>query len=433
MKRHPIRTSLVAAAIAAALPGAALAVRVDYSIDAGYERDDNVTLSSTNPQEQSIFRAGLGFAVEQNSSTVQASINGRLDHRRYEDIYPDATDRMLSGRLKWMLVPERFALVVEDSYGVQTIDRFEPDAPDNRQQVNVLSLGPDFYFNFGRAVRGQAELRYIDSNAEVTEDFNSSRVSGALRAIKDLDATSALTFNLQAMDIDFDNDLFARDHRRTEAYAGYRREFNRFDMLLEGGYSYLDYDDGQSRSNPLLRAEFGWRPSERSRFGINLANQFSDAASGALDSIGEAGGIPPSVITGDTTVTASAYKEREFGAEYAFTGVRLTASVSAFAQEIDYVDAGEAREESRGLTAAVGYRLQPSLTLRASVGGDRTEYSQPTPRTENTRLYTLGLEKEWSRHWSTSLGWTRYERTSPTVSAEFEQNLLYLSVTYRNR
>src|SRR5690606_19655145 len=174
LQRHPlnqrgramewtsIRTTLIAAAIAAALPGVAHAVRVDYTIDGGYEHDDNVTLSEVDPIETDIARLGVGFSVEQASSVVRASVVGRIDHRRYQDVFDDMTDRMLEGRLHWEVVPDRLAFVVEDSYGVQTINRFSPDAPDNRQQVNVLSLGPTFMFRPGN-LRGLAELRYINS------------------------------------------------------------------------------------------------------------------------------------------------------------------------------------------------------------------------------------------------------------------------------
>jgi hypothetical protein len=437
MKRHPIANSTIAVAIAAALaaavPGTADAVRIDYSIDAGYERDDNVTLSATDPVEQDIMRLGIGFEVQQNTSTVQARIAGRLDHRRYEDIYSDATDRMLEGRLNWMIVPDRFGFLVEDSYGVQTINRFAPASPDNRQQVNVLSLGPNVYFNVGPTLRGQAELRYIDSHAEITQDFNSSRVGGALRIIKDIDATSSLSFNLQGQDIDFDNDLFARDHKRYEAFATYRRQFRRFDMQLDGGWSQLDYDDGQSHDTPLLRANLGWRPSERSRFHANAANHLSDAATSALERIGGTEGIPASVITGSSRVTASAYEVREFGGGYELTGVRTSLSLSAYHRDLDYIEPITANEKSRGGTISFGYRLQPSLMLRASASADRTEYDAPASRRENNRLYTLGLAKQWSRHWSSTLSLSRYRRTSSIDAAGFEQNLIYLGIAYGSR
>ena len=434
MKRHPCRPALISAAITSAIVFDAQAVRIDYTLDAGIERDDNVTLSETAPVEQDIHLVSLGFAIEQNSSAVQARINGRLDHRRYEGIYDDTTDRTLAGRLNWMVVPDRLGLVVEDSYGVQTINRFAPDSPDNRQQINVLSLGPDLHFKLGQTLRGRAELRFVNSDADVTEDFNSDRIVAALRAIKDLDATSALSFNLQAQDVDFDNDLFARDHRRYEAYASYSRRFNRFDTLLDAGYARLDYDDAPSRNSPLLRAELGWRPSERSRFSVSAANQFSDAADNALNAIaGAEQGIPDSVLVGRSTITPSAYEERRLNLAYEYTGVRTVYSLSGYAQKLDYVDSGVSNQENRGIAGQVSYRLRPSLTMRASASRDRTEAAAPAPRREHNRLYSFGLEKRWSRHWSSSLDYSRYERSNAFTGGEFKQNVIYLGITYQNR
>src|SRR5690606_33076827 len=120
MKPRRIRTTLLAVAMAGAVPGAVQAVRVDYSIDAGLERDDNVALTAQDQVEQTISRVGFGFELEQESSVVQASMVGRIDHRRYEEEFGNTTDRMFLGRLNWTMLPDRLSLVVEDSYGVQT-------------------------------------------------------------------------------------------------------------------------------------------------------------------------------------------------------------------------------------------------------------------------------------------------------------------------
>ncbi len=433
MNPSRIRTTLLAAAMAGTVPGAAHAIRIDYSIDAGVERDDNVTLTEQDQVEQTVARAGLGFALEQNSSAVQASMVGRLDHRRYEDIYGSMTDRMFEGRLSWAAIPDRLSLVVEDSYGVETINRTAPGTPDNRQQVNVFSIGPDLRFNMGPSRHGLAELRYVNSDAEVTEQFNSDRVLATLRLVQQLDATRALSWNVQAQDVDFDDDLVARDNRRYEAFAGYRQVLRRFDLQVDAGYAHLDYRDGQSRSEPLLRAELGWSPSERSRFSMALANQFSDAASSALDGIGETAGVPAWVATGATTVNSYAYEQRSLAVEYAFAGPRLSASLTGSVQRLDYIDQEGANEEGRSIGASLRYRLREDLVLSGSASVSRIEFEAPESRIETDRLYSLGLDKAWSRHWHTTLGVTRYERDTRAAAGGFEQNVVFLNMSYRNR
>lgn len=433
MKPRRIRTTLLAAAMAGTVPGAAHAIRIDYTIDAGVERDDNVTLSAQDQVEQTIARAGIGFAIEQNSSAVQASMAGRLDHRRYEDIYGSTTDRMFEGRLSWAAIPDRLSLVVEDSYGVETINRTAPGTPDNRQQVNVLSVGPDLRFSMGPSRHGLAELRYVHSDAEVSEQFNSDRVLATLRLVQQLDATRALSWNVQAQDVDFDDDLVARDHRRYEAFAGYRQALRRFDLQLDAGYARLDYRDGQTRSEPLLRAELGWSPSERSRFSMALANQFSDAASSALESIGETTGVPAWVGTGSSTVNPYAYEQRSLTLDYTYGGPRLSASLTGSVQRLGYIDQEGANEKGRTVGAALRYRLREDLVLGGAASVSRIEFGAPESRIETDRLYSLGLDKAWSRHWHTTLGVSRYERDTRTAADGFEQNVVFLNLSYRNR
>src|SRR5690606_36479631 len=128
------------------------------------------------------------------TSVLHASVVGRADHRRYGDAYGSMTDRMLEGRLAWHAVPERLTLVAEDSYGVETIDRTAPGSPDNRQQVNVFAIGPDLHFGLGLAQRGIAEFRYINSNAEVTDQFNSDRLLASVAMVRALDPTRELSW-----------------------------------------------------------------------------------------------------------------------------------------------------------------------------------------------------------------------------------------------
>lgn len=433
MKRQRLRNTLLATAIASLLPAAASAARIDYTIESGYERNDNVTLSETDPVEQNIGHIGLGFALEQNSSAMRASVVGRIDHRRHEDIYGNTTDRMLQGQFSWMAIPDRLTFVVDDSYGVEAIDRYASDSPGNRQQVNVLMFGPNLHFGLGSTLQGQAELRYINSDAEVTEEFDSDRVLAALRAIRQIDTTSSLSFNLQAQNVDFDNDLFAPDHRRYEGFVNYQRKFRKFEGFIDVGYAYIDYKNRESHDDPLLRGEVRWNLSERSTFSANAARQFSDAATSALAEIGSSEGVPPSVVTGSTTINAYAYRETSVGAGYDYSGPRMTLSFHGTLQELDYFDAMAPNETARGIVAQSGYRMGPTVTLAAFATVSWNEFDDAERRKDTNRLYGLGIEKTWSRHWSSSLSWTRYERSSRTALAGFEQNVIYLSMAYRNR
>lgn len=423
----------VAAVLLAAGAGPAQAARVDYVIDAGVEYDDNVRLSAVDPIDQRILRAGLGFTASEDTSTIQTRVDGRVEYRDFEDdVYSDSVEGELAGRLNWSMLPERLNFTLENRLGVEAIDRFDTDSPDNRQQVNVFSAGPTLQFGSAQTIRGQAQLRYIDTQAEVTDQFDSQRLALALRAIKELSATSNLSGNVQKQRVDYDDDLLSRDHDRLDAYLRYEHNYAKFDLAVDAGYSRLEYKVGEDRSNPLVRADLGWRPTDRSRFAVSAASEFSDAASDNLAQIDGDAQIPGNVQTGDTTVTSSVYEINRLSLAYTFTGTRATFSVNARTENLDYLDTTQPDEKGRGGGLSFDYLLQPTLRLGTYVEVDRTRYEQ-SGINDRTGRVGVRLAKRWSKHWDTTLSFNRYERESPVFSSNIDQNLVYLSVSYRNR
>lgn len=436
MNAKQISLSAAIATLLAAASEPAHALQVDYAVDGGVAYDDNVRLTAEDPLEQYMFRSGLGFLVNENSASVQASIDGRLEYWDYRDnTYSDSVQGTLTGRVNWIALPERLSFTLENSLELQPVDNFEPDSPDNRQQINVLSLGPNLYFNWNRTFRGLAELRYVDTSAQETENYDSQRIGLALRAVKSLNASSNLSLNAQALQVDFDNDLLTRDYRRNDLFMQYQRTDTKLDLRLDAGYSRIDYEQGEDSSHSLLRADIGWRPSERSRFSLTAADQLSDAASAAIYAVADTTTtttIPDSLLTGNTNINPSVYEERSVFLSYAYTAARFSFTISPYEQRIDYLDAGGLDENNRGTALNLSYRVQTDLTLSANMEVERTRYPQ-LDRTDDTVRYGFSLLKQWSRHWASSLSYAHYDRDSPQPSANVKQNIYYLSMIYQNR
>lgn len=433
MRTHPLRLSLVAAAVLATLPGHALAARVDYTVDLGMERNSNVTMAPVDPIEQRYLRAGVGFSITENVSALQLNLDGRAEYRDYEDdIFADTVDGTLSGRLNWVAIPERLFFLVEDNLTVQPVDSLVPDGPGNRQQVNVFSAGPTLLFNWTPSLHGQAELRYVLSDAEVTDEFNSQRLAGAIRTIKELSPTSRVSLNLQAQRVDFDDDIVARDYNRYDLYGRYVRTLANFELGADLGYSRIDYRQGESRSEPLMRADAEWNLSPRSQLNIALSSQFSDTATDALTGIQSEATIPENVLTGDAVVNASPYEVRGIDLGYRFTGTRLNLSVAPYAQKRDYVDSDEFDQKTRGARFDLYWLVRRSLTLGTYATWERLDYTQLGREDETSRV-GASLAYHWAPRWTARLHAERYKRDSTDAGQDVSQNIVYLSVAYSNR
>ena len=430
-----VGASVITAATLAGISADAWAARVDYTVDLGVEDNNNVTLAPFDPIQQRYLRAGLGFTVTENLSALQLSLGGRVEYRDYEDdVFKDTVDGTLNGRMNWIAIPERLFFTVEDNLSVQPVNALAPDAPRNRQQVNVFSLGPTLLFNWSQALRGQAELRYVNSDAEITDEFNSQRIAAALRAIKEFSATSRMSANFQAQRVDFDNDVVARDYNRYDLFARYSRTLAHFELGADVGYSRIDYRRGESRSDPLIRLDAEWNPTSRSQFTAAVASQFSDTATDALRGIDAdaAPTVPEHVLTGDAIVNASPYEVRSLDLGYQFTSTRTNFSISPYVQKRNYVDSDEFDQKNRGARFDLHWLVRQSLTLGTYATHEKLEYTVLNREDKTTRLGAT-LRYEWSRHWSLGLLWERYKRESTDIGQDVSQNIVYLSVSYTNR
>jgi len=419
------------------LSTAAEAVKLDYQVEMGIEHNDNVNLSEDDPVSANVLRPSLGFTLSQEGSTIQASANGLLEYRDYlGGEFSDEFRSQLAGHLNWTVVPERLNMTVEDFLGVQPINPLVANAPNNQQQTNVFAIGPTLSFRFGPTVRGQAELRYINSYADETKEFNSQRVSAAMRAIKDLSATSTISANVVDERIDYTESDSGPDYNRYSAFGRYTRNWTRVDLVADIGYSWLRYSGNSidDRDNPLGRATLTWRATDRSSITGDFAYQFSDAASGMLVTGDLGSTIPTNISTGDATVTSQPYLERRLSLGYAYRGDRLGFSVTPTYRKLDYgtsdvLEGTNLDQTGKGGSATLSYLLRPLLSTGLTATGENLRYDE-IAREDKTWTITAFLRQQWTRNWSWRTELTHYKRDSSAAGQSSDQNIIYFGVTY---
>lgn len=427
------RALYVALALALALPLQAHAVRVDYAIDMGIERNDNILMSPVDPEDSDALRAGVGFVVSEETSAVQANASGRFEYWNYvSGPQTNTLETSLAGRLNWFFVPEVVSFTIEDSLEMRPVDRFAPDTQENRQRVNVLALGPNVHFNWSQAVRGRFELRWIDSSAERDDEFESERLSAALHAVRELDTTSSVSLSVDGEDVDFDNDLTGRDYRRYDSYLRYQKQLARLGFGIDAGYTWVDYADGDSASNPMLRVNAQWRFSERHTLSIGAARQLSDTATAAIDGIGETVTVPDQLTGMSSGIDSSIYKETHADISYGYQGERASFGFGPYYERVDYLDDTSFDETRRGAVARFTYRLASRWDLQSYADIARSRFPAIGVETEDLRV-GLSLDRTWSRHWSSSIQYTHYRREDDGLLGNSHQNIWFLTISYRNR
>ena len=416
----------------------ASAAQFDYGWRVGVSHSDNIGLTETDPTSQNSLVPGFDFSYQQEGSTFQASAVGNLEYRDYlGNAFDNQKLAQLAGQANWTVLPQRLDFTVMDVASVQPLSTLSSDVPNNQQQTNVLALGPTLHFRLNQTLRGQAELRYINSRASKTTEFDSSRGTLALRLFKDLSPTAWLSANAETERVTFDHSDTGPAYNRTQLFASSVSHLSQLDIDASLGWSRLSFDGGTSVDTPLARFGLTWRMTPNSSLALRAARQYGDAAEDLITQLDQnPGALPPatppspSVNTGTTVISSQVYTERRFEAVYTYVGARWKLRVAPLYRNFDYVNDPTDSQRGRGGSAGLDYRLRPRTTLSAFVNAESLHYNA-LDRTDRTTNFGIILTDQRTAHWSWNLALTRRLRNSDVADAGYQANEIYLGVAYR--
>ncbi|WP_458071092.1 surface lipoprotein assembly modifier [Rhodanobacter sp. BL-MT-08] len=455
MSANRIVASALTATIGASV-GSASAAQLDYSLYAGMEHSDNIALSATNPISQNVLVPGVAFTFAQQGSTLQADVAGAFEYRDYlGNAYDSQPVVQLAGQLKWTVLPQRLDFTVQDFAAVQPLSPLASNSPDNQQQTNVLLLGPTLYFRLTPALQAQAELHYINSDASITKQFNSSRGEAALRVFEDLSPTDRLSANFESQHVNFydasnapnpdpnaalDGTLVDPNYNRNELFGRYVRQLAHFDFDIALGWSQIDFRGLPSTSSSLIRLNLAWRPTLRSTFTFAAARQYSDAAqdmmlqpgqilAGADPRAGNTPTNPDGINTGDSVIDPQVYLDRRLEATYAFSSERLTLSISPLFRKRSYLNDPFFNQTGRGGSGGINYRLTERMALAGFADVESLTYSSLNRR-DRTSDYGLSLSQRLTPHWSWRVRLTHLQRDSTAPDQGYRDNEVYFGVVF---
>jgi hypothetical protein len=130
------------AILAAAFTEGADAARLNYRLEILGLHSDNINLSESDEQAETVFAPRIGFDFKEEGAAVEVQARGEIERRIYSgNEFDDETRSGFAGQLNWSLFPERLNLVVEDYLSEEPINFRDGRFPGNLQQVNVLVGG----------------------------------------------------------------------------------------------------------------------------------------------------------------------------------------------------------------------------------------------------------------------------------------------------
>lgn len=432
-KLVPGATAMLAAAIG--LQGAARAQEAGnlrFSLSAGATHSDNIRRTPTDEQSDTSAEVGLELGLEREGGRLQSHIATDVQYRTYlDDTYDDELLGGLDASLTYWFAPERFSWVIEDNFGQSFIDPRQVETPENRQNTNYFSTGPDFAFDLGDRTRLSLQGRWSDASYEESVTDN-RRVSGTVALLRRLGQHTSASLNGTTESVEYDEDSAHADYDRHSAYLGFDARGARTTLNLEAGFTRVKASSDSSDA-PLLRLTMTRELTARSTLTLTVGKELTDSAESFRRDRGIRG---VTVGNEDAVVSRDPYESDYASLTWNLTGSRSTLLLGADWRREDHESTDTLNRDSIGASAGLTRRMSPKLTAILDGHWTREDFDESGVDFDE---WSAGLGFAWdvARSFSIHLRGERVEGSGDTLAGpglrDFTENRATLSLRFTPR
>ncbi len=414
--------------LAAFAAQAASAQGFEWSAFVGVDHSDNIRRTPVDAESETVAQAGVSFDIDSERTRVKSALSGNVRALEYLDSAFDS--EVLAGvdaKLDFIAIPDRFLWIVEDHFGQVANDPRATDTPDNRQNINYFSTGPDFIVPLGDRLNLNLQGRLEEVSYENSED-DSSRYEATLGLVNRLSEASSISFNASTEHVEYDS-LDDEGYDVHEGYLGYEVAGARTSLSANLGYTSLE-NQGESHSGVLARVSVSRKVGVRSLLALQVGREFSDTAD-----VFQMGRSFRSALT--ETSDAAALND-PFQADYlslSWTTDARRAAIRFFATVRDESHEVQTALDRKLLSAGLDLSRQISARLNANLRGtySRDEFEiSAVDRKESS----IGVGLGWL-HTSTlniRFDLLRIEGSGPSGDTRsYEENRGFVTLTYGRR
>lgn len=443
-------------------PGVTQTPFLVYGADVGLGETDNVNLTSTDKVSQTISTADVDFATYQQTRLFNLRAAGAFNDLDYlEGAYGNELLGRFDGIGQVAIIPDRLTWSLRDDFGQAALDAFTPTTPNNRENINYVSTGPNLYLRLGGTGFIDASARYANAYYQ-SSPFDSNRGLATLGAGLQLSARSSVSLNGAAERVLFQNTADSSDFDRYSLFGRYEAHGARTDLALDLGASrvnetalpasviLLNEPPGSntlvpvtepghpqiSSTGPLARLELARTLSPSAKVTVNAGRELTDAASSFST---QQGGAVSTINFAPVPITSDSYSATYGNAGWQYVRYRTSLAVTGRWERDRYPGAPQFDLTAEAVDINLQRRLTPAFT--AQLLGRWYKYDYP-----NATLATnLGSPENDTKTVGAVLAWRtgrwlevrlRYDHTSYTVSqgnTGYTQNDVFLTVGYRPR
>jgi hypothetical protein len=411
-------------------PPAAAQAKEDRSslgFNVGATWSDNLgrTPDGVAPLEDGWIDFGILANLARSSPRFEGALDANVAYRTFtDDVFDDQIVGGVNATGRVQIVPEYLSWVVEDNFGQGSIDAFAVESPQNSQNVNYFTTGPDLTFGLTDRSRLVIQGRYGNTSYEDSLTDN-DRLSGSIALERRIARPTTMRLRLGHERVEFDQSPPNSSYDVQEAVIGVRAVGVKTVIDGEVGYSVLR-DNGESDDGIVARLVLTRDTTARSKLNVTLGTEFSD--SGGIFRVGQVAtgpgtSNPAAIVSGDPLRADYVF------ATWALRGTRLSWQFSA-----DFRDESHEQETTLDVTrktfgVEADYRLSSRIGLRASASHGKDDFKIANTEVDDTG-YGAGLTWRLGPRLVLGGSYEHSEGSSGHSSLEFTENRYTLTLNF---
>jgi hypothetical protein len=363
--------------------------RYTYEISGGLSYSDNVGQTATDKVWEVGLETGIKGEIDYQHRRVKTKLGSDLQFRTHGKLgFNDELLGGLAGSLDYNLVNERLRWVVEENFGQSLINSQNQGTPDNKQNVNYFSTGPELSFPFGPRTQIVASGRWSDV-AYMKSDEDTRHLEGTVGIQRQLGLHTQISVNGKTEHISFKSFPSSLDYDVNSAYLGWAAVGAKTTLSLNAGYTQLK-EQANTTAGALYGLQLKRTLSSRSEFQFNAGREFDDGAD-VLRRLQAIRG--PAVGSQDVNVSSDPFRSDYGTAAWIFRGGRSTIQFSGDWRRETHVRVAALDMESRGGGLSITREITPRMTLAFN-----TDVEQQQFRTTGVKFdeWTAGVQLGWN-------------------------------------
>jgi hypothetical protein len=421
--RLVVRLIIAAGTLGIATAAGAQELEYRASLGAGYT--DNVRRDPINEVDENLAIANLRFSYNASTRRVEADVLGDIAYHQY---LSDTYDPELLGNAyadaSFAVVPERFTWLVSDGFGQVLQDPFQPPTPNNNQNINYLTTGPDFFVGLGSQMRLRVGGRYSLATYE-DDPFDSTTIGGEIGLLREISSRSVISLNGRVQDIKYAEELLNADFQQSDIYLRYESQGARTNLAVDAGYGVLDPEaSAEDDSGPRFQVDASRLISESSILTLMGSRRFATAASEFASNLGQ-GNLGLSTAQGQQTFEPYTLDEVRLG--WTYSRHRTTMSAYGDWSRREYESDPTLDQTLLSFALHATRELSSTTSLDFSAQFASSEYRPPAPNFDEV---TAGLGFVWrlSRNVVLEAAYDFYNRKSDTAETNIVENRMLLTL-----